>query len=191
MRARLRLPYPNSAPKKRSYWKVWLVFLLLFAGAALVGGAPFQYRFCGHQGLIEHWAVERSLDPLWVAAVVKSESGFRADARSAVGALGLMQLMPETAEWLAELEGIASPGPDQLLEPELNIRLGTLYLAILLERYSGDRVAALAAYNAGPSTVARWRPNEMPMRVSQIGYPETRHYVQRVTDYHRRLTRFY
>ena len=95
------------------------------------------------------------LDPALVAAVIHVESRFDPFAVSYVGARGLMQLMPPTASWLLEKDGAAGRlHPAQLFNPELNIALGTSYLARLMDRFEGDLVRALIAYNAGPS-VAR------------------------------------
>jgi peptidoglycan lytic transglycosylase len=98
------------------------------------------------------------LDPLLVSAVIQVESRFDPFAVSGVGACGLMQLMPPTAQWLLAKDQDASNDaklrPAQLFNPVLNIELGTTYLAHLMDRFDGDLNQALIAYNAGP-TVAR------------------------------------
>lgn len=114
--------------------------------------------------LIEQFSTGLAVPADLVRAVVQVESGFNPSARSSAGAMGLMQLMPETA---AEL-GVTNP-----YDPSDNLRGGITYLNQLLQQYDGDEEIALAAYNAGPAAVARYG-NRVPP------YPETRDYVQRV-----------
>lgn len=92
-----------------------------------------------------------SLNPKLILAVIKVESRFRPWAVSNKGALGLMQIMPETGEWLAKLNHMNWAGPLQLLDPEINVKLGVSYLAFLRDRYKGDVRAFLSAFNAGPT----------------------------------------
>lgn len=179
---RQEAPAPGGQVKRLTAWILSAALLYFAASGSLV---PFRYR-----APIDKWADTRGLDPLLVASVVRCESGFRNKARSQAGALGLMQLMPETAVWLAQHEGILLE-LEALQDPDLNLRLGTRYLALLLERFEGDTVAALAAYNAGPTVVSTWRSPGQPLRMEQIRYPETRHYVKRVLSYRWWLNRFY
>ncbi|MEW6279411.1 MAG: lytic transglycosylase domain-containing protein [Candidatus Eremiobacterota bacterium] len=120
----------------------------------------------------------QGLDPCLVAAVVYHESRFSATARSRVGAVGLMQLMPGTAVWVADREGVE--GPLELERPDLNLRLGASYLRTLLDRYEGDLVPALAAYNGGPSNVERWKGEDGRLAPDEIGYAETSCFVRGV-----------
>ncbi|MEA5115881.1 MAG: transglycosylase SLT domain-containing protein [Geobacteraceae bacterium] len=116
-------------------------------------------------------------------ALIRAESNFFPEARSPVGALGLMQLMPATAKDTARQmrETVTMP---QLTIPEVNVRIGTRYLKGLLNRFNGNLVSAIAAYNAGPSPVLRWRKNLSGLRedefIESIPYGETREYVKRV-----------
>ena len=114
------------------------------------------------------------LQPELLAAVIYQESKFDADARSSSGAVGLMQLLPETGQGIADRTGGDEWRPQDLLEPELNIRYGSWYLRHLLDKY-GDEELALAAYNAGQANVDRWREQGVG-----IQFDETRHYVRRV-----------
>jgi soluble lytic murein transglycosylase len=114
------------------------------------------------------------LDPALLAAVIYQESKFRADARSDRGAIGLMQLLPETAEGIAERTGGTAFRVSDLYDPEINVRYGAWYLRHLLDRYGSERVA-LAAYNAGQRNVDEWRE-----RGVGIQFPETKHFVDRV-----------
>jgi soluble lytic murein transglycosylase len=123
------------------------------------------------------------VDPWFVASILREESGYRPDVVSVSGALGLLQLMPDTATRLARDAGIADFSPSQLVRPELNLRLGTLYLDRLARRFDGALEAVAASYNAGPEAVAKWRSG--PARpadewVEAIPYDETRGYTKRV-----------
>ena len=95
------------------------------------------------------------IDPLLVYAVIKAESNFDVNAVSNAGAMGLMQIMPETYEWLASKEGITDVSQEDLLNPEINIKYGCMFLSILLERYP-QLSSAVAAYNAGFGNVDNW-----------------------------------
>jgi soluble lytic murein transglycosylase len=118
---------------------------------------------------------------LW--AVMRQESGFRAAVRSPVGAVGLLQLMPTTAERVAEELG-EKLEPDSLTRAHANVRLGSAYLRKLIDSFQGSVPLALAAYNAGPQAVARWLAGgeKLPLDlfVARIPYEETRGYVARV-----------
>lgn len=115
----------------------------------------------------EEFGVEKAL----VYAVIRTESKFRPGAKSGAGAVGLMQLLPETAEWIA---GKSGEEVGDLYDPEQNVRLGTAYLKYLLGKFSLSD--ALAAYNAGEGNVARW----IESGVTEYPYAETRNYVKRV-----------
>ena len=132
-------------------------------------------------------AAEAGVDPHLALAVVAAESSGRPDAVSPAGARGLMQLMPATAEEQARKLGMADYDASRLLEIGVNLRLGCAYLAYLLRRYDGAEPFALAAYNAGPTRVNRWReaaPDASPAEViEREGYEETRTYVKRVLRY--------
>jgi soluble lytic murein transglycosylase len=132
-------------------------------------------------GLLVPAARRFGVDPALVLAVMRRESSFRADARSAAGAEGLMQIRPATAERLAALLGVPAGVGARLHEPEAAIPLGAHYLGLLLARF-GEAPLAIAAYNAGPAPVAEWASARrgMPLDawVESIPYRETRQYVK-------------
>lgn len=137
--------------------------------------------------LIEAEAEEFGLDPYLLAAIIRQEAGFRRAVTSRVGARGLTQLMPGTAALTASRLGV--PWRDRLLTtPDANLHLGAAHLALLLRRYRGRVVPALAAYNAGARPADRWV--RMPdagdpfWLVEGITYPETRGYVRSVLRNH-------
>jgi len=145
--------------------------VVLLAYVALVGLRvlyPLAY-----ESQILTLAEAHDLDPALLAAVVRCESRFRAAAVSARGAVGLMQIMPETGAWIAEQIPISGYSTDRLVEPELNLRLGCWYLRSLLERFD-TRDEALAAYNAGPTHAERWGRGDGSI------FPETRTFIDRV-----------
>jgi soluble lytic murein transglycosylase len=122
------------------------------------------------------------VDPWFVASIMREESGYRPDAVSVSGAVGLLQLMPDTAARLAREAGVAGFAPSQLVRPELNLRLGTLFLDQLTRRFDGALEAAAASYNAGPDAVTSWRTGAArpaDVWVESIPYDETRGYVKR------------
>ena len=137
-----------------------------------------------HREVLLRWAQQRGLDPWLVVAVVRVESNFSPTAVSERGAVGLMQLLPETARWVAEQSGERDFFPDLLYDPEVNIRLGTWYLAYLLQVFGGREALALAAYNAGRGRVERWMQDGgwdgSLERLHAIPYGETRRFVERV-----------
>jgi peptidoglycan lytic transglycosylase len=114
------------------------------------------------------------LDPALLAAVIYKESKFEADARSQRGAIGLMQLLPETAEGIAARTGGSAFRVSDLFDPEINVRYGAWYLRHLLDKYGSERTA-LAAYNAGQRNVDDWRARRV-----RIQFSETREFVQGV-----------
>jgi soluble lytic murein transglycosylase len=123
------------------------------------------------------------LPPSLIYAVIRQESLFRADAASSAGALGLMQLLPATAKITARKAGLPSPSRSELLEPSVNIPLGSAFLRDLIDRADGQQPLAVAGYNAGPAAARRWlpaAPMETDAWVENIPFNETRAYVQRV-----------
>ncbi len=128
-----------------------------------------------------------SLRPEYVYGVMRQESAFNSAARSHAGASGLMQLMPATAKQVAQSLNKKSPSRTALLQPAVNVELGSKYLRLMLDRYENQQVLATAAYNAGPHRVKRWLPENRNMSadvwVDTIPFNETRKYVRRVMAY--------
>jgi peptidoglycan lytic transglycosylase len=153
---------------------VILIVLVGAGGAAVVASEPDWYLRARYPLRYEHivrgHAENYRLDPALVAAVIYQESKFRADARSDSGAVGLMQLLPETAKGIAARTGGSQFEVDDLYDPEINVRYGSWYLRHLIDKY-GTEERALAAYNGGQGNLDRG-----------VMYPETRHYVDRVLE---------
>ena len=126
---------------------------------------------------------EIGLDPAYVYGLIRQESRFVMDARSHVGASGLMQVMPATARWTARRIGMNGFNPSQLSDRETNIAIGTAYLKLVLDDFNGSMPMAAAAYNAGPSRPRNWRNGpvlEAAAWAENIPFNETRDYVKKV-----------
>ncbi len=137
---------------------------------------PFPYS-----DLILGWAKERQLNPLLVVALMRQESRFQADIRSVVGAVGLMQVMPETGAWISDQIGETQYS---LSRPADNVKFGTWYLDFTHREYDDNSLYAVASYNAGPGAVGGWIEEKEFANadefVEQIPYPETKGYVESV-----------
>ena len=135
-----------------------------------------------YQDIIEREARRRGLDPFFVAALMRQESWFNPRAVSGAGAVGLMQVVPSTGRQLAQGENIGRVTAETLTDPQTNITLGTKFLADLMRTWQSRTDAVLAAYNAGPSRMARWRtfPEyvDQDLFVERIPFQETRDYVR-------------
>ena len=145
-----------------------LVIVILLT--AILFAYPLRYK-----KTIIQYANEFDLDPVLIASVIHTESKFRSDAQSNKGAIGLMQLLPTTAEYIAKKNNITE---FNLLDPEDNILLGVMYLRYLYDRFRCERIA-LVAYNAGEGNVAKWLA--VDPELNNIPYRETRDYLKRVT----------
>jgi soluble lytic murein transglycosylase len=137
-----------------------------------------------HEDVIRQQAADKNLDPALIAGVIYVESRFR-DQTSHAGAKGLMQLMPQTADYIAGKSGGTRFRQGDLASPQINIAYGSWYLRYLLDRYHDNEVLALAAYNAGEGKVDEWSRHAADrgerFRVADhIPFPETREYVSSV-----------
>ena len=135
-----------------------------------------------HREALDTAAKQWDLDEAFVYGIIRQESRFMADVRSPAGAVGLMQLMPRTARWIARQMPLRPYKPEMLVLPEVNVAMGTYYLHRVLESL-GDPILAAAAYNAGPSRARRWRddkPLEGAIYAETIPFAETRDYVKKV-----------
>ncbi|OOF09370.1 murein transglycosylase [Salinivibrio sp. PR5] len=138
-----------------------------------------------HQWWFEFFSRERGVDKTTLMALSRQESAFFTHAVSHVGARGLMQLMPRTARETSRELGYDYEGPASLSDPGVNIRLGSGYLKMMLDRFESNRILAFAAYNAGPHRVSRWLERSQGHMdaiafIESIPFYETRHYVQNV-----------
>lgn len=183
---------------------IWLKTLALFLVLATAAGYfvynsdwfqrkviyPFPYR-----GIVFEYAEKNDLDPHLVAAIMHTESKFVSTARSPKGAIGLMQMMPETGQWVAGQLKISGFTESMLYEPEVNVRFGTWYMSSLKQEFDDNEILALAAYNAGRGNVKQWmRQFDWKMDfadIDQIPYRETKDYVKRVLHAKKRYSDLY
>jgi len=143
---------------------------------------PYPYR-----PVVEKFAMQYGVDPYLVIAVIRAESNFMPQSESHKGALGLMQLMPNTAEGIAQSIGDKSFTQEDLKDPEKNIQYGTWYLANLQKEFKNTTLT-IAAYNGGRGHVQEWIKSQQldpnNLRVEDIPFQETRQYVQRVWQFY-------
>jgi soluble lytic murein transglycosylase len=182
---------------------VLLAGLLTLAGIGLVALAALGPVEKGireitlplrHEDIIRQQAQDKRLDPALIAAVIYQESKFQ-DRTSPAGALGLMQILPETAHYIAEKSGGTQFTTEDLSTPQINISYGSWYLRYLIDHYDGETTLAVAAYNAGETNVDEWVAGaggaENFDEAEHIPFPETRHYVQNVFEHRRRYRQTY
>ncbi|MCL1924163.1 MAG: lytic transglycosylase domain-containing protein [Defluviitaleaceae bacterium] len=168
--------------KNKKIW-VFIAFLFLcgcFLGLLLVR----RYLPLNYTDIIIHYAAIYEVDPLLIAAIINVESRFNRTAVSHAGASGLMQIMPNTAYWIAEHLGIEGfVYEDMIFNPRININMGTWYISRLIQNHYNIETA-LAAYNAGSGNVLNWlndyRFSQDGQTLSHIPFLETRNYVERV-----------
>lgn len=189
-----------AANKRRAKQRRRLVLLLFVAVLAVLFVKPewlgrLVYPI-SYTEEIKSSAETYGLDPLLIAAIIRVESNYKENAVSAKGAVGIMQLMPETAQWIIEkgsfqnvtVEDAASRAAD-------GIRLGAWYVRELHRQFDGNLPVVLAAYNAGPGRVRMWLDDKVwdgrMQTVDQIPFGETRHYVRRVMYYYKKYTEVY
>ena len=182
----------NSEWKKASSRRMWLYVLLLLVVLSLAGwrlwrSDAVQMRFVymwPYQNEIVTYARRNKIDPFLVAAVIKNESEFRPGAVSPVGAVGMMQIMPETGEWIAGQMGLADYSVDSLYNPGINIRMGCWYLSELKFEFRDNLLLMMMAYNAGRGNTHGWmNANGWDYtfgEIRKIPYPESRNYVASV-----------
>ena len=192
---------PSRAVARRRRIRLLVVAALIGLGAAyLVARGPVEEGIRAitlplrHEDIIRQQAREKGLDPALIAAVIFQESKFE-DRTSSAGALGMMQLLPDTAHFIARRTGGTQFTTADLSTPQINIAYGSWYLRYMIDRYGGDKTLAIAAYNAGEHNVDTW--------VSRAGgadnfdvdrdipFPETRHYVHSVLDHEKQYRQHY
>ncbi len=178
--------------RKNSKKAVIIVVCAVIAVMAVLGGiyvfgdGNWQSKYpLKYEDLIVKYADEYEIDPYFVAAVINTESGFDTQAVSGAGAMGLMQVMPETGEWIAGKLKLEAFNKDMLLDPETNIEMGCWYLSFLKERFPNEQTV-MAAYNAGHGKVKEWLDDAQyssdGAALDAIPFKETENYVKKVTN---------
>jgi soluble lytic murein transglycosylase len=181
-RARTRRP---SGRGRRALVIGGALFVFALGGFLIINSDRFQRTLeeltlpLRHEDIIRQQAAEKGVPADLIAAVIYAESRFR-DQTSHAGARGLMQITPATANLIEKLSGGQTFKFEDLADPDINIRYGTFYLRYLIDKFDGNDVAALAAYNAGETNVAAWGGSSL--RLDDIAFAETRGYVEDVID---------
>ena len=177
---------------------VFGLLLVTLVGYFIYTSDWFQKKYVypfPNKDIVCQYSIKNNLDPFLVAAVIRTESKFLPRARSPRGAYGLMQMMPETAQWVAKEAKEKDFSLERLAEPEVSIRMGTWYLANLNREFRGNSVLVLAAYNGGQGNVKEWMQRYGWTSdfedASQIPFRETREYVGKVLTSHKRYVELY
>jgi soluble lytic murein transglycosylase len=184
--------------KKKSKVIVVLVLIVLMLALGIVGYqlAEKHIYMLSYQDSIAKYASQYDLDAHLVASVIYVESKYQKDAVSSKGACGLMQIMPDVGQWIAEkLDEEASYQESSLFDPATNIRYGCWMLHFLDERYGGNLELMLAGYNAGIGNVQKWQADPAyssdGVNLDVIPFPETEKYIQKVKDAYEIYQRLY
>jgi|GEM_PF-1650553 len=158
----------------------WVSITAFTLGVVLILGYTFLVvRFPKrYDDIVQNAAIAHGVSPALIHAVIQAESGYDKNAVSKAGAVGLMQIMPRTGRYIADLMGLEF-NIDMLVDPYYNINMGTFYLSRLMQRFELNN--AIAAYNAGEGNVSKW----IAQGLETIPFPETRTYVRRVLLYKR------
>ena len=173
-----------SAKPKYKLRKTFLIFIIMIVIAAvlLLKLPPVLYPISYNEE-VRTAAATNDVDPMLVFALIKAESNFQPEAVSKSGAVGLMQLMPDTAAWIAGKTNLEYDKA-MLSQPQCNIQMGTWYLSYLLEEFNGDIALAIVSYNAGYGRVKEWLKLEIWDGTAEdsvnIPYEESRDYLRRV-----------
>lgn len=171
--------YVLNGKKIIKIFKILICFIILI----LLGRTVINYIFpIKYEDIIEKYSKKYDIEKELVFAVINAESRFNKDAVSNKGAIGLMQIMPETGEWLSQKIKMESFSKEMLYEPEVNINLGCYYLSYLIRKFENEMLA-LCAYNAGSTNVYRWLNNDdysLNGNIHTIPFKETNKYVKKI-----------
>lgn len=178
----------------RLFLCLFIILLIFWGFSNTVLIQKFFYPF-PYQQTIEKYAEQYNVDPLLVIAVIREESRFLPTSESKKGAVGLMQLMPETAQWIAEKLGDSQYTQEELEVPEKNIQYGTWYLGSLQKEFKNNLMLVLAAYNGGRGHVQEWIKTDTinldDLNVQDIPFQETRSYVEKVNASYQKYISLY
>lgn len=185
---RRRRQFPAGKIKKYFYIILCMVILLVgYSGWRLWNSDYVQMRFVymwPYQQDILEYSERNKIDPFLVAAIIKNESGFDPKAVSAVGAVGLMQIMPETGRWIAEQMGLGNYHDNDLYQTKKNIRMGCWYIGELEHEFQRNLALIMIAYNAGRGQTKAWMEENgwdyNFNNLDAIPYPDTKEYVVKV-----------
>ena len=188
--------------KRKKRWtmgkKLFIFFVIAILAAFSILNIPILEKVIypyPNQAIIENYATQYGVDPLFVVSIIREESRFHSKSESHKGAKGLMQLMPSTAQSIAESLGDKTYSEEDLLNPEKNIQYGTWYLASLQRVFANNTTLVTAAYNGGRGHVQEWINNGQidpnNIRLQDIPFKETRDYVGRVLKSYEKYIKIY
>ena len=188
--------------KRKKRWsvgkKLFIFFVIAILAAFSILNIPILEKVIypyPNQAMIENYATQYGVDPLFVVSIIREESRFHSKSESHKGAKGLMQLMPSTAQSIAESLGDKTYSEEDLLKPEKNIQYGTWYLASLQRVFANNTTLVTAAYNGGRGHVQEWINNGQidpnNIRLQDIPFKETRDYVGRVLKSYEKYNKLY
>lgn len=188
--APVRRSGPTNGKKKIGRLLVILLAVLVIVLLVVVlrGKETIEHQSypLAYEEIVEENAQANNLPTSLIYAVIRTESSFRADAESHANAKGLMQITPDTFDFIVMKTGLKDFTMDQAFDPEINIYCGSWYLRFLLDRYEQNLPVALAAYNAGMGNVGKWLKDEAyssdGVNLHTIPFPETENYVKKVMD---------
>lgn len=163
-------------------WTIICLVLICIIAVILRGIVVYKLYPLEYKEEIAASSDKYSLDKYMVSAVICTESHFNDAAKSPKGAVGLMQVMPETGKWAADKMGLEDYTDSKLSDPDVNIEIGCWYLHYLKEMFGDDKRKILAAYNAGPANVKDWTKSDGTL--SDIPFEETQQYLNRVLRYY-------
>lgn len=168
------------ARRAAAFIVVILIFLL-----AVNNKKVLKYFYpVDYKTYVEKYSREYKLDPMMVYALIKSESRFNPEAKSRKGAIGLMQITPQTGEYISGLLGDSYFTVERLLKPEINIKYGCFYLSKLYKDFDGNIDLVLAAYNGGEGNVRKWLKEyddgKGSIRINDVPFEETKNYIIKV-----------
>ena len=178
--------------KRRRFFAFIAAILLIVA--IIYGYNPLMKNILyptHHKDIVERFSAEYNIDAMLIYSVIKTESGFNSRAQSAKDAKGLMQITDETATWAFEQIGLGANS--DIFEPEINIQVGTWYLAKLINDNNGDLITALASYNAGSGNVQKWKESsgKKVIDITDIEFQETKNYVNKTLRYYNVYKKLY
>lgn len=170
----------------RIKWSLIIVFLLILVFLIFFQSKWF-WRFIyplKYKDFIYNYTLEYNLDPHLVSAMIYVESKFVPTACSHKGAVGLMQIMPDTGKWIAQQQGLNKFNTQRLYDPEINIKFGCWYLSTLKKEFNNELIVVLAAYNAGRGNVNRWleEREEQGISIETLPFKETRDYIYKILE---------
>lgn len=176
--------------------KYTIIFLIILCALVIYSNVTWLMRYIyplKYADVIQKYSEEFGVDPYLIAAIIKVESGYKTNVISKKGACGLMQLMPDTAKWIAKNINMENFNIAMLTQPEINIKMGTWYFSSLLKEFDNDTTLALAAYNGGRGNVAQWIKSGFFVdgNSDKIPFEETKGFIKKVKKAHKWYKRLY